>query len=163
MYIAFYLGTKQENPHATWVDRLICWVTESRYSHVEIVTAMDISTYVGNKSWSSSPRDGGVRSTQIDFASGRWDVYRVDTLVTEYQVNEWFMRRRGAKYDWLGAISTQMPLNLGRPLRWFCSEAVAASMDIDRPHMLSPCMLWSHLLQTHSTKLVVDGATIATK
>lgn len=50
--LAFYKG------EGDWVDKVVRWWTKSQYSHVEVI--------VGDTWYSSSPRDGGVRSMQME-------------------------------------------------------------------------------------------------
>lgn len=111
---------------------LVCVLTLSRYSHVEL--------QMGGVCYSSSFRDGGVRAKVVrDLAtSGRWDLFPVQ--VDEVAALAQFNKDRGKPYDWVGM------LRVCRFLRWlprsegarFCSEEVAAMLGDADPETLSP-------------------------
>jgi len=61
VYLAFY---RSDHENSRFMDRLISRVTNSVYSHVELVYDMAIDYHDG-RCYSSSPRDGGVRSKHI--------------------------------------------------------------------------------------------------
>jgi hypothetical protein len=122
--IALYKG-----PAAGWWDRFRdAWVrfwTWSRYSHGELL--------IDGVAYSSSPRDGGVRPKQINFNTGRWDLY----LIPEADVAaalRWFQEHDGEDYDWLGVIRFVLPFIPHRSKKWFCFEAIAASLGLPKPH-----------------------------
>lgn len=129
MQLAFYKGPPTELQHrlAHW---LICVLTFSRYSHVELV--------IDGVCWSSSFRDGGVRPARINLASGHWDVFEV--AGDPERALAWFRAHRGEPYDWWGMLRV-CPL-----LRWlprtpfarFCSEAMAAALGAQDPETFSP-------------------------
>lgn len=130
--LAFYLGRKAENPATQWMDRLICWWTDSRFSHVEFVQRWETA---GATCWAASNRDGEVRSTVIDVKNGRWLLLTVpyadyNRLLAHFQAN------KGRKYGWLCALAHAAP----RPMRGlmraigrhlpYCSSIVAAGMGL---------------------------------
>ena len=92
-----------------------------RYSHSEIV--------INGLCYSSSFRDGGVRSKEIDLTDGHWDV--VDVGGNDADALMWFAMHEGQKYDWPA---------LGRfvfghwwpqvTAWWFCSEACVCMLDL---------------------------------
>lgn len=149
--LAFYLGTKKENQNTEFFDRLICWVTRSRYSHVEVVTQYNTETEVGS-CWSSSPRDGGVRWALIDLKKEHWEVFEVDSGIVLQEILDWFNDREGKKYDWLGAFATTLRFLPQIPNRWFCSESVGASLKMSKPARLTPQDLY-HYFQTSARRL----------
>jgi hypothetical protein len=152
-HIAYYLGRKKDNPETHWLDRLICLATRSKYSHVELVYDYSLISKIG-LTWSSSPRDGGVRPQRIDFSSGHWELYHVPTRYNEDQILSWFNETRvGKKYDWFGAFGAFLPIFGQDPLRWFCSEIVASCLGIDRPHELTPGDLHTVLSPIHTRVL----------
>ena len=84
MKLAFYLA---EN--GTFFDKLIAsWSGlgkgGARFSHVELV----IGEPEGEPPlcFSSSPRDGGVRTKHIDLSSGHWEIVDVPVLEREYVI-----------------------------------------------------------------------------
>jgi hypothetical protein len=135
--VAYYLGRKRDNPKTEWLDRLICFVTRSRYSHLEI--CYDYSPISGyGYCLSSSPRDRGVRGRLINLQSGHWELYEVATNKTEEDIIEWFGPHLGKKYDWRGAISSWIPLFGENSKRWFCSEIVGAALGVPKSSCKTP-------------------------
>lgn len=128
MKMAFYKGK------GNFFDALVRLVTRSEYSHCEIV--------IDGVCWSSSPRDGGVRRTQINLQSGHWDV--IDLVGNEEAVSLWFKSREGASYDWIGLIRTVIPFFPHSKTKWFCSEACGAALGINAS-TLSPQDLFDRL------------------
>lgn len=143
LILAFYLGRKSENKNTEFFDRLICWVTRSRYSHVEIVTHYNPKTGVGT-CWSSSPRDGGVRFALIDLHDGHWELFEVPASVDNQYTKDWFEDRKGAKYDWLGAFGSVLFVIPQMASRWFCSEAVASAMALKNTSRTTPERLYRY-------------------
>jgi hypothetical protein len=137
MHIAYYLGRKKENPQASLLDRVTCFFSNSRYSHVELIYDWSDVTKRG-RCFSSSPRDGGVRGKTVDFDTGRWEVFEFDTNKTEDDAINWFAPKLGAKYDWFGAIGTIFPVPMKKHQRWFCSEIVLAFLEYEFPWKYSP-------------------------
>lgn len=121
--VAFYKGRD------AFLDRLIQWWTGSSYSHCEIV--------VNGVSYSSSPRDGGVRMKLIDFNPQHWDFVEVPEA-HQAAVLQWFSEHYGAKYDWVGLLGFVFTHRLNSADRWFCSEACAAALGIPQPWTLTP-------------------------
>lgn len=67
VYVAFYKGDKK------LLDKIITWASRGFYSHVELI--------VGDFSYSSSGRDGGVRKKDVKdmhFEDGQlWDIFEL--------------------------------------------------------------------------------------
>ena len=136
-YIAYYLGRKKDNPKTHWIDQVICFFTDSKYSHVELVYDYSPDSKIGLCA-SSSPRDGGVRITSINLASGHWEVYAIKSELSQDDILRFFDKETGKKYDWLGAIGVVIPLFKNKSSRWFCSEIVGACLGLPNPKKLSP-------------------------
>jgi hypothetical protein len=147
--LAFYLGRKADNPASHWMDRLICWWTESRFSHVEFV---ERSEAWGSTCWAASNRDGEVRSTTIDLKTGRWLILTVpyadyNRLLAHFKAN------KGRKYGWLCALAHAAP----RPVRGllraigrrlpYCSSIIAAGMGF-HDQWINPGQLYDALAGT---------------
>ncbi len=143
--MAFYIGVKDENPNTTFFDRLVCWATSSRYSHVEVVTHYNEETGVG-MCWSASPRDKGVRWANIYLNPKHWELYVVRTGLEPQFVKDWFMEQEGLRYDWIGAFATKLTFLKERANRWFCSETAAALIGLSNPHTYNPGDLHTHIL-----------------
>lgn len=117
MQLAFYKGRHRGLPG--WFDAAVRWWTRGPYSHVELV--LDDGTC-----WSSSARDGGVRTKAIDLGSGNWDL--VPVVQDAAAARAWFAAHAGAGYDYLGLFGFVWRRSYGAGSRWFCSEAVAAAL-----------------------------------
>lgn len=135
--LAFYKGTRRENPqHAQWQDRLICWWTRSRFSHVEFIARWQSSGSAAT-CWAASNREGQVRVASIDVLNGRWEIVNVPLWDYEAML-EFFVERRGTPYGWLCALAHALPRPLRPLLRWlgghlpYCSQIIAAARL--RPH-----------------------------
>ncbi|MDG6881060.1 Uncharacterised protein [Phocoenobacter uteri] len=111
IYLALYKGKGE------LVDKAIRFFTKGRYSHCELA----IAKKDGFLSYSSSPRDNGVRCKFIKkFDRLKWDLVALEN-VTEQQILDYFQQTKGKKYDWLGAIGVCLGLSQNRN-RYFCSE-----------------------------------------
>ena len=110
--LAFYKGK------GDWVDKVIKWWTKSQYSHVEVV--------VGDTWYSSSPRDGGVRSMRMeDYNAEHWDIIDYPG-VSASDVFDLFRKTKGSKYDFIGILFSQvLPIGLHSSTKWYCSEWAA--------------------------------------
>lgn len=134
MNLLFYKGTRKENPEATFWDNFICFVTRSRFSHVELATAIGVSMH---RCWSSSSRDGGVRCANIPF-SDSW----VEIQVQDVDPN-WFLPHKGKKYDYIGLIGTilKVPYFSSKD-KWFCSEILAEALGLPNSWEFTPEKLY---------------------
>lgn len=123
MYRGPATGLKNKLGH--W---LVCILTLSRYSHCELV--------IDGTCYSSSFRDGGVRSKLIDFTNGKWDVFPI--AGDEEAAWRWFQEHKGQRYDWQGIVRFVLPFVRQRPDEFFCSEAVAAALGLPRASRITP-------------------------
>lgn len=132
--LAFYKGQRSENDHALLFDRLVCWRTASRFSHVELV----LEEMPGGRARcaSSSLRDGGVRVKEIDLRTGRWVLATVEGDIDD--ARDWFRRHDGLPYDWFSLLGWVLPWRVSFWRWWFCSEAVAESLGRPRSWRISP-------------------------
>ena len=110
--LAFYKGK------GDLVDKVIRWWTKSQYSHVEVV--------VGDTWYSSSPRDGGVRSMVMkSYNTEHWDIIDYPGVST-VDVFDLFRRTKGDDYDFIGILFSQvLPLGIQSKSKWYCSEWTA--------------------------------------
>ncbi len=125
--LAFYKGTKAENPSSPPFDRLVCWWPRSRgrFAHVEFVADRHGSLGV---CWSSSMRDGGVRRKEIDLASGHWVIVSLP-FVRRALARTWFEGAEGRAYDYPGILGFAIPF-VKELRRWlYCSESVAKALS----------------------------------
>lgn len=127
LHIAFYRGTRKENPKSRFVDNLICFCTDSKFSHAELVLNYNPDTKSGF-CLSSSERDGGVRSKYMTLEPERWHIIEIITEKTYQQITEFFEEQNGKKYDYFGAVGVVLPFVKGTPEKWFCFEVVGSSL-----------------------------------
>lgn len=136
MHLLFYKGTKKENPSSKLFDNLICLVTRSRFSHVELAVEQRGNYY---KCWSSSARDGGVRSAWIDITSERWVVVNIKRETDRFDVENTLNRYKGDKYDYVGLISTLIKSDIFNSSdKWFCSEIISSVLGFGKSYTFSP-------------------------
>lgn len=130
--LAFYCGKRKVNRKSLIGDWLICWVTDSPYSHVELVASMW-------PAWaevlSSSLRDGGVRAAWRALAPERWVIVEFDG--NSHPAIDYVRSRVGTPYGWLDLLSFLLPFRVSTKGD-FCSEVVAASLGIDDAWHKSP-------------------------
>ena len=124
LLLGMYLGKKKHNVNTTWLDRLICFATNSIYSHAELIYEYDDLSTRGI-SWSCSPRDKGIRKLDLNYNSGHWHVYEFFTTKNSQYVDEWFSQRQHIRYDYLGALGVVVPFVKQQNSRLFCFEAIA--------------------------------------
>jgi hypothetical protein len=137
---AFYYANK-----GNILDRLIGFFTGSNFSHVEVLLP-------NRESWSSSPRDGGVRAKHIDYKPEKWHL--VEIQISQIELNNlrrFFLRREGLKYDWVNIFLH--PLRINSDERYTCteliSEGVSAFTSIldNQRHCLTPQELYEQIIE----------------
>jgi hypothetical protein len=134
MKVAFY----KDRTH--FLDAAISWWTKGSYSHLELVFDQDGKTICA----SSSPRDGGVRTKEIELDPEHWDIIELKGY-DESAAAEWFVNHDGAKYDFAGLFGFVLsPLPEDRS-KYFCSEAVAYALGYKDAWRFSPNSLYAVL------------------
>lgn len=127
--LAFYKGPPTGTFHklSHYAIRLWTW---SKYSHAEIV--------VNGVCYSSSARDGGVRSKVIDLNTGKWDVVELALSKTKTKyILKWFEIHNGNGYDYLNIVRFIFPFVKHRKNKWVCFESIGASMGFPAAHKLT--------------------------
>ena len=160
MKIAFYKGTRTGLQGL--VNRAIRWWTNGPYSHVELVFGLAGQT---ENIWlcaSSSGIDGGVRFKAMSLSPERWDIVDIDDIFANRMVAaDFFTRHEGALYDFWGIFGFVWRRAMGSSKRWFCSEAVAASLQIDDPWRFDPNTLYVIILALKNKGTKGDAALVA--
>lgn len=144
VYLAMYKGRRDGRGMNVWIDRFVDFVirtiTRSPYSHCEIAV-LD-----GNNPsekyyycYSSSARDGGVRTKYMPLPPEKWDLIELPPAVA-LSVSRLFRRTHGAKYDYLGALGAVLKFPHNRR-RWFCSEWCAEVLCYFPPQKYTPARL----------------------
>lgn len=126
MKLALYKGK------GTVGNAIIRWWTKSAYSHCELV--------IGDVSYSSSLRDGGVRAKRIDYNPDRWDFVDLP-WGTENDVQMLYAQTKDEPYGWLDLLWRQVFNRPGDSIGWFCSEWCAAALGLPAPQSYSPATL----------------------
>ena len=146
--IAFYRGRKSGKGIMPIIfralDSLTRTVTKGPYSHCEVVKVFPTGE---TECFSSSYRDGGVRSKILSLDSDSWDLVDAPYLTAE-AVEEVKRRTVGLKYDLVGAVGVVI-LSPNRPHKWFGSELAAEVIGLKEPWRFSPdtpCSLLQRLV-----------------
>ncbi|MEP4950058.1 MAG: hypothetical protein ABJU46_03680 [Paracoccaceae bacterium] len=137
--LAFYKG-RGSSVYQRLQDGIIRSVTRGIYSHVELISG---DALLGQPAvcLSASGRDGGVRHKRIVLKPESWDL--VSMPVDADGPCQFIEDQLGAPYDYAGIVLSQV-FAFGRhnPDKWFCSEIIAASLDIPTPQRISPQFLF---------------------
>ena len=137
--LAFYKGWDKA-PLALLQDFAIRAATRGKYSHVEMIMG-PAELDQTHKCYSSSARDGGVRSKDIFLNGDHWDLVEIDQ--DPEHALELFEACMGMKYDYLGIVLSQI-ISIGRHAqkRWFCSEICMAALNFRSSQKISPQLLF---------------------
>lgn len=130
MKLALYKSTRPGLPGL--YNRLVRWWTDSEYSHCELVFSDGMC---GSSSW----LDGGVRLKRIDLDPDHWDV--IDCPGNEDAAYFWFLQHQGEPYDLRGMFRFVWGGLRDSRGKTFCSEAVAAALQIKDAWRFLPCHL----------------------
>jgi hypothetical protein len=128
MKLAFYIAK------GTIFDKVIRLVTRSKYSHCELV--------IDGICYSSSNRDCGIRMKNINLDPKSWQV--IDIVADRTTAVEWYIKNIGCKYDWIGAITSVLPIHINVRKRYFCSEAVAHMLNLPNPRSQTPQSIFEY-------------------
>lgn len=105
-----------------------------KYSHSELC--------IDGICYSSSVRDGGVRSKIIDLSSGKWDLIEINLNDDQKtKALDRFIAIDGRSYDFLGAIGVVIPIVKDSKRKYFCFEVVAEMLDMKNPNKVTPIEL----------------------
>ena len=133
MQILFYKGRKRDNPKATFLDRLICFVDGGMYSHVEFIVPVSqpVPGYV--TTWGSHAMRGGV-SDGLFHESEAYDIVELDSTNLGALYNN--IGKLFGKYDFIGLPRTKWSWWCKPNGRYFCSSLMAASFKIEHAHYM---------------------------
>ena len=140
MKLASYKGTRRG--FKGLLNRAIRWWTNSIYSHNELVFEGYNNSEGANLCASSSGSDGGVRFKFINLDPSKWDICTLD--IPEYSQKQamlWFSEHADQGYDYLGLFGFVGKRGIQDKKKWFCSEAIAASLGFKDPEQYTPGML----------------------
>jgi len=130
MKLASYKGTR---PGLAGLFSIACrWWLGGDYTHTELIFSDGVA------GTSRSP-EGGVVLHKITYPADEWDLIEIDG--DEAYARKWFEDHVGAKFDVIGLLGFIWRRRDGQQTRWFCSEAVAASLGFPEPFRFDPCTL----------------------
>lgn len=136
MKVAFYKGKHKEFFAALYSYGVRKW-TKSKYSHCELIFNDEIAA-------SSSFKDGGVRYIKMEFPDADWDFVELPDCY-ETAARQWFDEHAGEKYDVIGNIHFLLSPIGNAKRKWFCSEAVGASLGLKDSWRYDPGALFTTL------------------
>lgn len=125
-YLALYKGPAKGLSATLFHWGVRVW-TNSKYSHCEIV--------IDEVCYSSSSRDGGVRTKRINLNDGKWDLIELPNLDVEY-VKKFYELTKDNKYDYLALINFVVRLFPQSDVRWICSEWCGRAQRLAGAHKL---------------------------
>lgn len=136
--LAFYLGRRKDNKKALLGDWLICFVTKSPYSHVELLASHNkapANTFIKGERYygpmatmySSSIRDKGVRSKWATLVPERWVVVEFDG--DSKPALGYIQSKIGTPYGWPDLIGFLLPISFNTVWE-FCSEIVSRGLSV---------------------------------
>ena len=134
MKLAFYKGTQKGL--AGLYNRLARLWLRGKYTHYEVIFSDKMcasSAFTNNK----------IHFKKIHLDPYKWDIIFVD--VDERRVRDWFDARAGLKYDLFGAMGLVLRVFGGSRNRYFCSEALMASLGYRDSWRYDPCIAFSTL------------------
>lgn len=135
MKVAFYKSTRPGLPGL--YNRLIRWFERGPYSHCEII-------FYDGWAASSSAMDGGVWFKRIEFNPEHWDFIEISDSF-ESGARKWFYAHAGKKYDYIGNVRFMLGWLPDGKDRYFCSEAIAAALELHDPWRYGPNALYAAL------------------
>jgi hypothetical protein len=104
--------------------------TKTPYSHCELIFSDGMAA-------SASFMDHGVRFKAIEFDPAKWDFIDLPDYL-EAKARQWFKDHEGQPYDLLGNLHFVIGVVGDDKNKWFCSEAVAAALGIDKAWRYDP-------------------------
>lgn len=141
IYLALYKGHRDGTGWRVWTARFADWLTRiltrGRYSHCEIAVREHPQESVYT-CYSSSIRDGGVRTKIMPLPEAKWDLIPLpSTPEAHKQLQRVWRATEGQGYDLRGALGIAFWLRHNRR-RWFCSEWCAAALGLPDGWRWSP-------------------------
>jgi len=132
LYLASYCGK------STLLDQAISLWTWSKYSHSEMCYRSGDKIHLFSSSW----RDGGVRSKVIpvnEFKWNNWDFVQIKEDKKTSDLVDFYKLKRLMSYDLNGIFFTHfLPFRGQHPKKYFCSEFCAEFLELKNPHLYTP-------------------------
>ena len=128
MYAAFYKVTR---PGLQGVySKAVQFIDRGAYSHCQLV-------FTDGMSASASWMDNGVRFKRIDYNPEHWDFVQLPDHLEDF-ARSWFEFHEGMPYDLQGNVRFVLPFLPDSTSGWFCSEAIAAALQLYEPYRFGP-------------------------
>lgn len=134
-FLAFYIADKGNR----W-DKIISAIDGSPYSHVELAVPKQDGHQTYYECYTSHQAEGGVRMKRMTLDTGKWVLIPIKTDI-EYAMRV-FNKEKGRRYDWLGLVTTKVKWLPNSSKQWFCSELVAAMLNLKDCHNYGVKRLW---------------------
>lgn len=141
-YVIFYKGKRPwTEPKNKLSDFLIRQFTHGKYSHCEIAVQTESPAFY--ECFTSSIRDGGVRSKPMILKEDHWD--KIEINIDLQKLRKFLKETDDYKYDFLGCIGILTSKIKHSRHRYFCSEWCAEFLGIKNPEKISPNKLYDIL------------------
>lgn len=135
VYLACYRG-RADKPAHRLCDTMTRFFTRGKYSHCELAVPITSNTY---QCYSSSYRDGGVRTKVITLDPNKWDLFHSNLNIKDLEA--YYEKTKGSQYDLLGALGCVSGLRQNKD-SYFCSEwCFNAMFNSDQGWRFSPAAL----------------------
>lgn len=131
-------------------NRLGRWLDAGPYSHAELV-------FTDRMSASSSLMDKGVRTKLICYSSvGNWDFLPLpdSSGLLEGRARKWFAAHDGLPYDLWGNVRFAFGMARDSKDKWFCSEAIMASIGFAEAFRYGPSGMATMLQDIFKTQII---------
>lgn len=148
--IGLYRGRHARNPFG----RLIAWWQRSDFSHCAVVWQRDQDATPGVAYVSEATLLGGVRSHWRKWEPGLWELHEVEA--DRAAVSRWWTERQGRRYDAVGLLGFIFRRIKGARGAYWCSEAVAESLNLGDPWRWDVALLRVYLL-LHGKRTQQEG------
>ena len=163
--LAFYLGRRSDNASAKIGDWLVCAVTRSKFSHVELLAAsaaappgtrLEGEPYTGVVATmlSATVHDGEVREALQTLEADRWVV--VELPRSSQGPLAYVRSRLGTPYGWFDLLSFLLPWRVSWSGSDFCSEVIANAFGLPEPWRMSPGALYDWAMAQDGARIVPD-------
>ena len=138
-YVIFYKGKRPwTEPKNKLSDFLIRQFTHGKYSHCEIAVQTESPAFY--ECFTSSIRDGGVRSKTMILKEDHWD--KIEINIDLHKMMEFYTKTKGCKYDLLGCLGILTSKIKHRKSKYFCSEWCAEFLGYKNSEKISPNELY---------------------
>jgi hypothetical protein len=145
MKVALYIGSHEKDVWQVrlgwFVTRLVQKGTYSNVTHVEAILEENPDgtvTIASSTLRKENSGQVGVRTKQnVTLTPDHWLVIDKPEWDVE-KAKKWFKEHDGEPYDVRGAFACWLPILWSNKGRWFCNQAVGASVGLNCPEIFTP-------------------------